>query len=470
MESPTLSSALTLIKRMVDTWLSGESSPHSGELAAFIDALNLLKNHAYQKLHDDTETEGEPHIHTPSLRSRNVELRPSKRGRNDTERASSRKRAHLQSDSLFVNENGPGSDSDQAETGSEQERHGETSTHLQQAIAEQSQLTNRRELSEVMGQLNDPVWQPNDPVGELNDPMWDYLMGAEQGSGREQSVRLSSPEDVLPMIDVPRPFIEESSNEVGEAAERFNGEDCNGEAVEQATSTDITQHRIQSQNSAELDETGSSTDGSQLDPDLLPDPSSPRFFEEAFQERFGSEHGTAVNSPALDVIEPEYPPQNFANDPEFLPHLEMARRMGFCFPQERAGSTDETSVRERLSPLLEEKPLNTSLLHGLLYTVLPSPLRIFELCPTPSDHDFPRSEELVEMFVAIVPISEESTTLLLLGDPTAKVLHILASRSADTSAIGAFQSLPKRPVHRVRINEQSGSALDASRPRNPSKE
>lgn len=432
---------------MIETWLSGDSSPNVSELERLIDALDQLKSHACQKLQGDAQEEREPSVPTRILRNRDVDLRPSKRRRNSTERGrtSNTKRARFQSDSLFINENEPDFDSDQTEEidyGQEShvspEKYGRTPTHFQSTsspqffnevydgTAEQTQLTERT-------QLNGTIWESNEPV-------WEPSMGGEQGSGGEQSVRLPSPAAALPTAHELQPSSQEDLNEEFEAvAEPINGENGNREAIEQASSTDITQYRMQLQrpSSAELDVRGRCS----LERDLLLDPGSPRYFDEAFGERFGHEYGTAVDSPAVDATEPEYPPQNFANDPEFLPHLELACRMGFCLPQEHTGAMDETSVRERLSPLLEEKPLNTSLLHGLLYTVLPGPLRIFELGPTPSDDDFPRPEELSEWFVAILPRSEERTTLLLLGDPSAKVLRILANRSVSTPELETFRSL-----------------------------
>ncbi|KAF9729874.1 hypothetical protein PMIN01_11807 [Paraphaeosphaeria minitans] len=459
----TLSSALTLIQRVIETWLSGDISPNVSELAGLIDALDLLKSHACQKLQYDTEAEGGPHVPTRMLRSRNIDLRPSKRGRNDTARgrASNTKRARFQSNSLFVNENEPDSDSDQAgEIDYGQESHvSPFFNEIYDGTAEQTQLTEGSELNEFMWEPNEPEWESDEPVRELAESVWEHLMDGEQGSGGEQSVGFSSPEADLPTVHAPQPFRQEDSNEEVEAiSEQFNGENGNGEAIEQASSPDIAQHRMQwqHQSSTALDETGRVADGNQLITELPID--SPRYFDEAFQERFGDEHGTAVHSPAFDAMEPEHPPQNFANDPDFLPHLKLACQMGFCLPQERAGATDETSVRERLSPLLEEKPLNTSLLHGLLYTILPGPLRIFEPCSTPSHDDFPRSEELVERFVAILPRSEESTTLLLLGDPTAKVLHILANRSAGTPALETFRSLlPDWQEEYIDVRTQSSS-------------
>lgn len=436
---------------MIEIWLSGDSSPNVSELAGLIDALDLLKGHACQKLQADAEAEGEPHVPTRMLRTRNVDPRPSKRGRNNTERgrASNTKRARFQSDSLFVNENEPDSDSNQAEEidyGQEShispESHGGTPTQYQRAISpqffdeiydgvpEQTRLTEGSELNESM-------WEPDEHV-------WEHLMGGEQSSGGEQSVRLPSPEAVLPTVHAPQPSNREDLTEEIEAvALQFNGGNGDGEAIEQASSTDAAQHRMQSQHqsSAGLDETGHFSERNQLETDLLLDTGSPRYFDEAFGERFDHEHEITLHSPAFDAMDPKHSAQNFSNDPDFRPHIELACRMGFCFPQERAETTDETSVRERLSPLLEEKPLNTSLLYALLYTVLPGQLHIFELRSTPSDDEFPRPEELVERFVAILPRSDESTTLLLLGDPTAKVLHILANRSAGTPALETFRSL-----------------------------
>ena len=423
---------------MVETWLSGDSSPNISELAGLIDALDQLKHHAFQKLQDDTEREREPHVPTRMLRTRNTDLRPSKRGRSTADRGSTSKtkKARHHSDSLFINDDDPNSDSDQTEeTHYEQESHVSTTQSFSEIYGAVGQT---HSISAGASELNKTTWESTEPPRELDEPAW------AQGSVREQSVRLPGPEAAL--LPVPT---QQSSNQRGSieepttVAEPSNGEDVNAEIIEQASRTNIAQYRMQSQHpsSAEFDELGYFSDGNQSEIDLFLDIDSPRYFDEAFGERFGHEHGTTAHSPVSDTMELEHSPRSFENDPEFLPHLELAYRMGFCLPQECVGATDETSVRERLSPLLEEKPLNMDLLHGILYTVLPGPLRIFELGSMPSKDDFPGPEELVERFVAILPASDVSTTLLILGDPKSKALHILGSKSAGTPALNTFRTL-----------------------------
>jgi hypothetical protein len=172
-------------------------------------------------------------------------------------------------------------------------------------------------------------------------------------------------------------------------------------------------------------------------------PSQPHFFDDALEDYLSSLHhesqadveeATAV-SYEQHVIDPDHT-ESFGDDPIVQGYVDLAYRSSFRLPHEPVEDADHLEARELLLPLVEERPLTSRLLHGLIYTLLPGPLRIIEVCTSAFDPE-PSSEETpVDDFVAIVRRSGEALPLLVLGIETSKTLFILDSETVDLPSLG----------------------------------
>ncbi|CAN9240842.1 unnamed protein product [Alternaria alternata] len=170
---------------------------------------------------------------------------------------------------------------------------------------------------------------------------------------------------------------------------------------------------------------------------------TPQFFNEAFEDGGFStlHHGaqTDVEEVTADSyeqhrIDPDHT-KSFGDDPIVQGYLDLACRSSFRLPHEPVEDADHLDARELLLPLVEEKPLTSRLIHGLLYTLLPGPLRIFEVCSSAFDPEPSPEEAPVDDFVAIVRRNGEASPLLVLGIETSKTLFVLDSETMDLPSL-----------------------------------
>ena len=93
---------------------------------------------------------------------------------------------------------------------------------------------------------------------------------------------------------------------------------------------------------------------------------------------------------------------------------------------------------------MEGKPLTTRLLHGLIYLLIPSPLRILEVHSTARCEALLLDEDLAENFAIILHESGEGLPLLLLGDVKRRMLFVVSSNTLDPSLLATlFLTLPE---------------------------
>jgi hypothetical protein len=205
----------------------------------------------------------------------------------------------------------------------------------------------------------------------------------------------------------------------------------------------------------------------------------PQFFNEAFgdydlnsphhESQRDAEEATA-ESYERRLMDSDHM-ESFGNDPIVQGYVDLACRLSFRLPHEPVEDSDHLNARELLLPLVEERPLTSRLIHGLIYTLLPGPLRIFEVCsgvldPEPLPEEGP-AEELrifefcssaldpepsheespVDDFVAIVRRNGEALPLLVLGVEISKTLYILDSETVDLASLGT--SWPTGPEWRT---------------------
>ncbi|KAL6153209.1 hypothetical protein ACJBU6_08368 [Exserohilum turcicum] len=206
------------------------------------------------------------------------------------------------------------------------------------------------------------------------------------------------------------------------------------------------------------------------------DAASPQFFNDAFEDLFGSslqnesemnftdtsvgyiDVGEAavgymdVEEAAVGYMDVEeaivdcqeehaadrHHTQSFAQDPIFQSYLDFACRLNFQLPHETPEHTDQVEVRELLSPLVEGTPLTSKLLHGLIYLLVPGPLRVLELDSGVCDGELLPNESLVDNFALIFSQSTNGLCLLVLGDAEKKTLLVLSSRPANLPAMNTL--------------------------------
>ncbi|CAN9242999.1 unnamed protein product [Alternaria alternata] len=99
------------------------------------------------------------------------------------------------------------------------------------------------------------------------------------------------------------------------------------------------------------------------------------------------------------------------------------------------------------SPLQHEshiggEEVTVALLHGLIYSLVPGPLRILELDTSARDREMLADESLAENFVIILPESEEALPLLVLGAANRKTLFVLSSGTVNLTFLGALYRTP----------------------------
>ncbi|CAN9183713.1 unnamed protein product [Alternaria alternata] len=183
---------------------------------------------------------------------------------------------------------------------------------------------------------------------------------------------------------------------------------------------------------------------------VMQDVSTPQFFNEAFEDLYGSplQHESQIGGEEITVAcQKQYPTDpthtpSLGNDLMFQSYLDLACRASFCLPHESVEDADSTEIRELLLPLVEGTPLTPRLLHGLIYSLVPGPLRILEVDPIASDGGMLADESLAENFAIILRESEEALPLLVLGAANRKMLFVLSSGTANLPFLSAlYQTL-----------------------------
>jgi hypothetical protein len=179
---------------------------------------------------------------------------------------------------------------------------------------------------------------------------------------------------------------------------------------------------------------------------VMHDLPSPHFFDAAFEDYgLGSLHHesqTNVEEARADSYEQHL---NDLDHTEIVQgYVDLACRSSFRLPHEPVEDADHLDARELLLPLVKERPLASRLIYGLLYTLLPGPLRIFELCSSAFDLEPSPEENLVNDFVAIVRRKGETLPLLVLGVESSKTLFILDSETVDLPPFGTSWLIPPK--------------------------
>jgi hypothetical protein len=93
---------------------------------------------------------------------------------------------------------------------------------------------------------------------------------------------------------------------------------------------------------------------------------------------------------------------------------------------------------------VEGTPLTPRLLHGLIYSLVPSLFCILEVNPIASNRGIIADKSLAENFAIILRESKEALLLLVLRAVNKKILFILSSGTANLPFLGAlYQTLPE---------------------------
>lgn len=91
-------------------------------------------------------------------------------------------------------------------------------------------------------------------------------------------------------------------------------------------------------------------------------------------------------------------------------------------------------ARELLWPLVKGRALTLRLLYSSVYTLLPGPLRIMQVCSNTTDSDSAHKEDLVNSFVAVMRQDKEALSLLILEAKNSKTIFILSSKAIDLAS------------------------------------
>ncbi|KAJ5028945.1 hypothetical protein PSV08DRAFT_387769 [Bipolaris maydis] len=455
----SLSSALDLIKRFVENWLQASNAFDRDDLAALVDALDCLKKDAQQKLSMKEATKA-------GIQS-NKRL-VSTGGANQGVRRSSRRIASAprlaSAASLFVNEHEAESESSDENNGASPETSAETSSveHATMVAAVGTSFENASSLGES------PI--PNLHRAELVEAGHTFEPGTSPSmlcaaavvnhqyehtaSQSAPALSLSNAQPYQSPFNTTYGVVEELSHSQQQAGieppPRASSNGLHQGLAEQDAS--ISQAREMHLQVDDEEELG------------MHDAASPQFFNDAFEDLFGSSlqnesemNFTDTSVGYIDVGEAavgymdveeaavgymdveeaivdnqeqhaadQHHTQSFAQDPIFQSYLDFACRSNFQLPHETSEHTDQVEVRELLSPLVEGTPLTSKLLHGLIYLLVPGPLRVLELDSGVCDEELLPNESLVDNFALIFSQSTNGLSLLVLGDAEKKTLSVMA--------------------------------------------
>jgi hypothetical protein len=156
---------------------------------------------------------------------------------------------------------------------------------------------------------------------------------------------------------------------------------------------------------------------------------SPQHFNEAFEGLYGEKSEQDVGG---------FEPHSFAKDPAFKTYLEIACRSNFRLPHLSLDSDTPIQPSDVLLPLVNEVPLTTELVHGLLHALHPGSLHIVEVTSDSLHKQNLLDAEWKDDFVTIETRTGNTLPLIVLGDKTTKTLFILESSTADLSIMQFF--------------------------------
>ncbi|OAL56156.1 hypothetical protein IQ07DRAFT_660627 [Pyrenochaeta sp. DS3sAY3a] len=408
-----LSSALELIMQNASSWLGKDGNPEYGDLANILQALELLKHVAQQKLQKLRLASDMRVLRSGALRSN-----PSSGGTIARRRVSNHAtlRTHTvhttpaNSPELFVAE-----DEVDNEAWNEhwhlQDSETETYPSRQVAVSNEAHsdelstagIEASPSLDAAEGQDITSSNQPELPfISELSDALEDATMQAAILPQRTQDLAAS----------------DSSAQFEGSVQEQTERDTLTG-----LNDTSIHQFRPDSPQSAtQLDEMDTTC-----------------YFDEAFH---AEHYGSRSNSLASSNVENSRVDDNLP-DPIFQPYLDLASRSHFSLPHTNQIQTGSSSVQE-LEPLATGAPLSIALIHSLLHTLIPGPLRIIEL---PLNYENSVLETLDGNFIIMLHLQAGAVPVLIVGHFQIRSLFVLGSSNlADIERLGAT-FLDWRKVH-----------------------
>lgn len=164
------------------------------------------------------------------------------------------------------------------------------------------------------------------------------------------------------------------------------------------------------------------------------DQKSPHYFSDAFitpprspASGLQSETSSQVSVPHPSRCTQKQECHSYVDDPNFQYYLDLAYRSDFRLPHEPGDCLDRTEVSQLLVPLMEETPLTTRLLRGLLYLIIPGPLYILEVNMADCLEYLSARAKCTENFAAIISRHNNNSPLIVLGDGLTQTLYTLAS-------------------------------------------
>jgi hypothetical protein len=457
-------------KRFADSWLQASDTIDCDDLAALVDALDCLKKDAQQKLSLKKATRAGMTADSRSGGSSgaNQGVRRSSRLKASTPRPAS-------SASLFV-----------AEHETESEFSGEDDETLPAVLDE----TNSGDYTGVIATapseilFGDLPWlseTPMETVHEIEVVQSRHALELEPSSPMLYRVTPTVHEqDELTYVQPARIFSEASASHQSHWDNTQSGVDTLHQ-----TAQDVRTGRLHSEaepsrqvslhqpfsDPAESDVSDSpdrdmEVENSNSEEIVMQDASTPQFFNEAFEDLYGSplQHESQIGGEEITVAcQKQYPTDpthtpSLVDDPMFQNYLDLACRASFCLPHESVEDKDSTRTRELLSPLVEGTPLTPRLLHGLIYSLVPGPLRILEVDPIASDGGMLADESLAENFAIILRESEEALPLLVLGAANRKMLFVLSSGIANLPFLSAlYQTLHEWKTEYIKVKKKPRS-------------
>ncbi|CAN9182253.1 unnamed protein product [Alternaria alternata] len=461
-------------KRFADSWLQASDAIDCDDLAALVDALDCLKKDAQQKLSLKKATRAGMTADSRSAGSSgaNQGVRRSSRLKASTPRSAS-------SASLFV-----------AEHETESEFSGEEDETLP-AVLDETSFGNYTTVtattaapSEIpFGDLPWPSETPIENIHEIEVVQSRHALELEPSSPMlYRATPAVHQQDELAYVQPARVFSEASASHQSHWDNTQSGVDTLHQTAqvvqtsrlhsEAEPSRQVSLHQPFS-DPAESDVAISpahdmEVENSNSDEMVMQDVSTPQFFNEAFEDLYGSplQHESQIGGEEVTVpCQKQYPTDpthtpSLGNDPMFQSYLDLACRASFCLPHESVEDADSTKTRELLSPLVEGTPLTPRLLHGLIYSLVPGPLRILEVGPSASDGGTIAEESLAENFAIILRESEEALPLLVLGAANRKTLFVLSSGAVNLPFLGAlYRTLPEWKTEYIEVENPLASVF-----------
>ncbi len=413
-------------KRLVDNWLQASDAIDCDDLVALVDALDCLKKDAQHKLSLRKATRAGI---TPYRRSVGTS------GANQGLRRSSRRIASAaqlaSSASLFVDEHDAESESgdgDHETLPAILDKASSCGHTMAMTSSSEVPIENVHEIEVVRRRLAAEQESPSYMVYETipADNEQENCRGIQPARVFSQASNTLSHQSTCANtqsgVDTPHQAAEDS---------RYSGLQSLAESLHHAPFNQLC--------SPVAPTYPTEVDNSDEEEMVMHDAPTPRFFDEAFEDLYGSpvQHGLQKEvEEAMTDCDKQHPTdqnhtQNFGDDPMFQSYLDLACRSSFRLPHEPVEDTDVVEVRELLSPLVEGKPLTPRLLHGLIYSLVPGPLRILEVDSGASGGEPSLDESLVENFAVILCQSEGALPQLLLGAAKRKTLFTVGSFAVD---------------------------------------